>query len=212
MTALVLIRHGPTDWTAERRIQGRTDRPLSPEGRAAVRRWRLPGDIPDGQGGTIPPMNAAWLTSPLARARETAALLAAPWGIAPRVDDRLTEIAYGDWEGRLLPDVNATLGRGPETEKRLGLDYAPPSGESPQQVQRRLAPLVRECALSDHATIAVCHKGVIRALYALAVGWDMRVKPPHRLRDATAHVLALSPDGIPSLVAVNIALERDAGT
>ena len=38
---LALLRHGPTSWTAARRLQGRADLPLSPEGRQAVARWRL---------------------------------------------------------------------------------------------------------------------------------------------------------------------------
>ena len=66
MTSLVVIRHGPTEWNAEGRIQGRSDVPLSAEGRATVSAWRMPAGI----GGP----EWAWLSSPLQRARETAAL------------------------------------------------------------------------------------------------------------------------------------------
>jgi probable phosphoglycerate mutase len=65
MSLLALIRHGATDWNAERRLQGRADRPLSAAGREAVRLWRVPSLLDA----------AAWVTSPLERARETAALL-----------------------------------------------------------------------------------------------------------------------------------------
>lgn len=210
MSVLVVIRHGPTAWSVDRRIQGRTDIPLSPEGRAAVQCWRLPKEIPDGQGGMQDLSDALWLTSPLSRARETADLLAAPFGANPAVDDRLTEIGYGEWEGRLRSEIDREIGVATDPSTRFGLDFASPGGESPRHVQDRLAPLLTDCAASRIATIAICHKGVIRALYARAVGWDMWVKPPHRLQDAAAHVFALTPAGLPSLAAVNIPLERDA--
>ena len=70
MTPLVIIRHGPTDWNCAGRIQGRSDVPLSDQGRAAVRRWRLPPELTAGAAS-----DWDWLTSPLNRARETADLL-----------------------------------------------------------------------------------------------------------------------------------------
>ena len=57
MTPLVLLRHGPTAWTREHRLQGRADLPLDEAGRATVRGWRLPPDLRD----------LLWFTSPLAR-------------------------------------------------------------------------------------------------------------------------------------------------
>ena len=94
MTPVLLIRHGPTAWNASGRIQGQTDVELSPEGRAEVRRWRLP---------------AAWaqarvFSSPLRRARETAIILT---GRTPTLDPRLSEMAWGRFEGRRLADLRA---------------------------------------------------------------------------------------------------------
>ena len=57
---LALLRHGPTDWNALGRTQGRVDRPLSPEGRERVRTWCLPDELAEYH----------WVTSPLRRARE----------------------------------------------------------------------------------------------------------------------------------------------
>src|SRR3546814_19659201 len=65
----------------------------------------------------------------------------------------------------------------------LGLDLRPPGGESPRQVQDRLKPWLAERSSCGRDTIAVTHKGVIRALYALACGWDMTGPPPDKLRD-----------------------------
>lgn len=206
MTLLVMIRHGPTAWTAERRIQGRTDIPLSPQGRAMVRTWQLPATVTDGQAGAASLNDAIWLSSPLTRARESATLLMRSAHTPIRVDDRLIETCFGDWEGRLRTEIDAEIGAGTIGWQGFGLDFAPPGGESPRQVQHRLAPLLREIAAAGTATIAVCHKGIIRAVYAHAIGWDMVSKPPHRLQDGTAHVFRLSFDGTPVLVAVNIAL------
>ena len=89
MTALVLIRHGATQWNLDGRIQGRADPPLAPEGRAEVSAWRLPPDLADDPGFG----DWVWLTSPLARARETAALLhAAPVSVEPALIEM-------DWDG-----------------------------------------------------------------------------------------------------------------
>ena len=59
---LAVIRHGPTDWNEQRRIQGHADRPLSQAGRATVSGWTLPAEIAAFD----------WYVSPLTRARETA--------------------------------------------------------------------------------------------------------------------------------------------
>lgn len=197
MTALVVIRHGPTVWNAEGRIQGRSDIALSSKGRAAVRTWRLPPGI----GG------AGWiqLCSPLIRARETAGLLnsAVEW----RVDPTLIEMDWSDWEGRLLSELRGASGDEIAENEALGLDFRPPGGESPREVQGRLMPLLAQLAQSGAPCIAVTHKGVIRALHALASGWDMTGRPPEKLLDACAHGFTLTADGQPQVAALNQALK-----
>ena len=190
---LTLLRHGPTDWTADRRLQGRTDRPLSAAGRTAVAAWRRP------------PLAAATvvLTSPLARARETAALL----GLDARIDDRLIEADWGAWEGRRLADLADDPAARLVERERDGLDFRPPGGESPREVQARLAPLLADIAAAGRPVLAVTHKGVIRAVYALATGWRMRCRPPHRLAEAACHHFHLDPAGRPAIAALNDPLQ-----
>ena len=77
MTLLALLRHGPTAWTREHRLQGRTDLPLDAAGRATVIGWRLPSEL----------RSFCWLTSPLARCTETTALL----GLHSEIEPRLIE-------------------------------------------------------------------------------------------------------------------------
>jgi probable phosphoglycerate mutase len=204
MTELLTIRHGPTGWNADGRIQGRTDIPLSPEGRARVQAWRLPAGLARFDG------EADWVTSPLLRAAETARLLrglADGAGAADvKADDRLVEMAYGAWEGRLRAEVEAGLRASLGDWGHLGLDFAPPGGESPRRVQARLRPFLAERAACGRATVAVCHKGVIRALYALATGWAMTTRPPEKVRDDCAHLFSLSADGTPAVVRMNVPL------
>ncbi|WP_194408654.1 histidine phosphatase family protein [Microbacterium cremeum] len=95
MTALTLIRHGETDWNRDRRIQGSTDIPLNDTGRAQARataallRDRIDLGLP-----------VSIASSDLARARETAEIIATELGIgAPRQYRGLRERSYGEAEG-----------------------------------------------------------------------------------------------------------------
>lgn len=194
---LLVLRHGPTAWNAEKRCQGHADVPLSPEGVDAVRRWRLP---PEADGGR-------WLSSPLRRCLETARLL----GADPAIDAALIEMDWGDWEGERLPELRARLGMAMAANEARGLDFRPAGGESPRDVQQRLKPWLSRTAAEGAATVAVTHRGVLRALYALASGWDMTGESPHRLtRHGVGHLFALAPDGAPAVERLNIPLEPAA--
>ena len=91
VTTFALIRHGQTDWNAQRRLQGSTDIPLNDVGRGQAR------DAVEALAG------CDWdaiVSSPLSRAAETADLIAAGLGltVARRVPD-LTERSFGPAEG-----------------------------------------------------------------------------------------------------------------
>jgi broad specificity phosphatase PhoE len=192
MTIFAVLRHGPTEWSATRRLQGRSDIPLSPAGRATVASWRLP-----------PPLaGCAWLTSPLARAIETAEIL----GLTARREARLIEMAWGEWEGLTLAELAAHPGAALAEREPAGLDFQPQGGESPRQVQARLQPLLAEIARGGQAVGAVSHKGVIRALFALASGWDMLGKAPVRLDWQSAHLFRLDRYGNPTVERLNVGL------
>jgi len=199
VSRLLLIRHGATAWNEAGRIQGRSDPPLSPAGRAAVAAWALP---PSAQG-------ARWLSSPLARARETAALL---HGGAVETDARLIETDWGAWEGRTLEALRAEFGSEMAANEARGLDLRPPGGESPRDVQQRLLPLLAELAAGRGTVVAVTHKGVMRAVYALASGWDMRAKPPAKLRDGCLQAFTLGPNGMPRIDTLNLPLRAACRT
>ena len=196
---LALIRHGPTAWNADKRIQGRTDVPLSAAGRSAVESWRVPPEIAAFQV----------LVSPLARARETAQLL----GLTPaRVEPALAERSWGAWEGERLPELRERYGADMKRWEGRGLDFRPPDGESPRDLQARLVPLLARLAAEGTDTLAVTHRGVIRSLYAIATGWDMRTDAPDKLRDGCVQLFALAHDGTPEVVALNRQLAAAAET
>jgi len=172
MIPLIVLRHGPTAWNAEKKIQGRSDIALSDAGRKIVESWHLDPEF---------------------------------MGLGPsRSIPRLIEMNWGDWEGRHLSDVRAELGLKMLENERRGLDFRPPGGESPRDVQVRLGEWLGDV---DGPTVAVTHKGIIRALYALACGWDMTDPPPQKLRDGMAHGFLIDRDGKLTVERLNIPLE-----
>jgi probable phosphoglycerate mutase len=202
MTQLLLVRHGPTDWNGEGRLQGRTDVPLSCDGRAAVAQWRIPEAF----------FGFDLVVSPLRRCAETAALLAQhlPDSPKPRFEPRFVEMSWGRWEGRTLDELRAAEGGGMAVNEGRGLDFRPHGGESPRDVQNRVRPALAEIGAAGRPTIAVLHRGVMRAIYALATGWDMRARPPHRLLHKMPHGYALlfdiDADGTPRLLRFDLPL------
>jgi broad specificity phosphatase PhoE len=141
------------------------------------------------------------VTSPLARCVQTAALLGAP--DATR-EPRLAEMAWGEWEGETLDALRARLGEAMRENEGRGLDFRPPGGESPRLVMERVRPWLKELAAAGAATLAVTHRGVIRAILAEATGWDMRGKPPAKLDWDAAQLFALDAAGKPAVLKLNV--------
>lgn len=192
MTKLALLRHAPTPWNALRRLQGRADVALGEATRLALAQARLPAQMAEFR----------CLVSPLVRCLETARLL----GCRATVDPRLIEMDWGKFEGRTLDELRLELGGALAENEARGLDFTPPDGESPRAVQARIAPLLVELAAARQPTLAITHRGVIRAIYARAAGWDMTGRPPHNLDLYAIQVFALAPDGAPSIGQLNLKL------
>jgi len=196
MTILALVRHGLTSWNENKLVQGRSDIPLSKKGRMQVGNWRVPDEVKD----------FFIVSSPLIRAKETARAL---FGKSIPTDDRLVEMNWSEWEGRSLNELRAELGNLMEAWEAKGLDFRAPGGESPREVQQRLKPFMRERAKTKKNTLAVCHKGVIRAVYALSINWDMTSKPPQKLKDDCVHLFELAKDGTPSVQQLDLPMIQD---
>ncbi len=195
MTGILFLRHGPTDWNAEGRVQGQTDVPLNDTGRQSVRGWQLPRYTAGWE----------WHSSPLRRAVETATLLGAD-PARLHFDDRLKEVNWGDWEGAILKKLRAEQGEVMRRIEARGLDMAAPNGETQRQLTERLAGWLAEAAGRNRDICAVCHAGVLRAAYTIATGWDMHRAAPLESGHAWAHLYHLGEDGTLTPETLNIRL------
>jgi broad specificity phosphatase PhoE len=161
---IYLVRHGQTEWNLERRMQGRKESRLTPLGkRQAAAMAELLADMT-----TIEPP-AAWrlVSSPLGRARQTAEAIAARLGLPVEIDERLAEISFGEWEGRLRDEV-APLH--PELFATREWLVSPPGGETFDDVRARASAWLGEQAPEpERRVIAVSHGmtgRVLRGCYA----------------------------------------------
>jgi probable phosphoglycerate mutase len=160
------VRHGETDWNAERRLQGRRDIPLNALGRRqAARSGELLANLLAIGGAT--PQQFAFTASPLSRARETMEIMRAELGVPPQdytVDVRLAELSFGKWEGLTYKEVRALDRSVLATRERDKWNFQPPGGESYAQLLARM----REWhdGITGDAIIAALG-GVARALLVL---------------------------------------------
>ena len=157
---LFVLRHGETPWSKVRKHTGRSDVPLTDSGRAAAANAglllrRLRGDMPW----------ALVLSSPLARAQETAQLA----GLHAKVDDRLQEWDYGDYDGRTSDEI---------TRERPGWDLwrdGCPGGEQIADVAARVDDLLTSRispALPRGDVIVIAHSHLLRVLVARWLGFS----------------------------------------
>ncbi len=159
---LVVLRHGETDWNADGRYQGRRNVPLNETGRQQIQRVArcFADDHPDIVSRLD---DYDFVTSPLSRADQTMAALAAALHVA-RVDsaEALVERDYGRWEGWTRAEIKA---RYPDERRRHRDEpwhFRPPDGgESYADLSERvggwLVGLQRSAVIASHA-------GVIRVL------------------------------------------------
>lgn len=149
---LWLIRHGETEWTVSKKHTGRTDIPLTPAGERAARR--------------LEPLLAehrftAVFTSPLQRARQTAAL--AGFDDAQVLED-LHELDYGEYEGRTSDEIRAQ-----QPDWLLWRDGSP-GGESIDDAGRRADGVLERLEAVDGDVLLFGHGHFSRVLGARVLG------------------------------------------
>jgi broad specificity phosphatase PhoE len=162
VTELLLVRHGETDWNADRRWQGRDDPPLNERGLEQAR--ELAGTL---EGEAID----ALYTSDLRRALMTAEVLAERLGLELRPLQELREIDVGSWSGLTFEELSE---RYPEQVARHLESWGSgwEDGERPEQLTERVVAALRRIAAEhpDGRVLVVVHGGVVRAITAVALG------------------------------------------
>lgn len=164
-TEIALLRHFPTDWNLERRLQGQVDCPLNAEACTMLAGLCLPS----------PWDRRAILASPLVRARETARLLAD--GRPVETDPRLIELGWGAWEGRRSADLLADPASGFVPTAELPWHARPPGGESAADAWARVRPLLVELAAHRRPVLLVTHKALMRVILRMAAGGPAALAP-----------------------------------
>jgi len=179
---LVFVRHGETDWNVSGRLQGRTDVPLNARG---LDQAEAVGRALRGFSGLT---DRVFLSSPLSRATETMRRMREALGLDPEafaVDDRLSEMSFGRWEGLTFREIRE---REPGLMKVREADrwaHTPPGGESYVEVAARLKSVIDAL---DRPAVIVSHGGVARAALSLA-GVDRAGLPEIRIQQGRALVI-----------------------
>jgi len=173
---LLLLRHGETAWNRERRYQGWTDTPLSAEGLAQAE--AASRELKEHAF-------AAVYASPLQRARDTAAAIAAPHGLGVETDPAFKELGFGQWEGLTLDEARAGFPDIYDVWAKTPHLVSPPGGESLAQARERvLAGLGRlRAGHPDSVVCLVAHGIPVRILVLEALGlpleriWSLHSAP-----------------------------------
>jgi broad specificity phosphatase PhoE/ribonuclease HI len=193
-TTVILLRHGETVHTADKKFSGSggDDPSLSGVGReqaAAAAGWLLRHAGID-----------AIVTSPLRRARETAATVSTRLELPVSVEDGLAEAAFGAWDGQTFGEVQE---RWPDELAAWldSADVAPPGGESFTTVSSRVRQ-ARDRLITAHpggTVLAVTHVTPIKLIVCMALGAPLQAMYRMEMRPASLTVVQWYADGTPSL-------------
>ena len=198
-TTRVLVRHGATSHSLEKRFSGTggQDLPLDESGVAqahAVAEWVR------GHGGVH-----VLVTSPLRRCRQTAAQVGELVGLEPQVVDGLRETSFGDWDGYTFAEVRKKWPA--ELDAWLSSSsVAPPGGESFDTVARRVR-RTRDSLIAAHpgrTVVAVSHVTPIKLLVSSALGAPVTAIYRMELSEGSVTTISWFPDGQASMRNFNL--------
>jgi probable phosphoglycerate mutase len=163
VTTLLLVRHGETDWNREARWQGHSNTSLNARGREQAQ------ELADELNEQIDVV----YSSDLARARETAEIVARRLGLDVRLDPRLRERGFGSWEGLTRSEIEERDAEG-LARWRAGEGPGAHDAEQFDAFAERMRGFLQD-VLDRHpgeSVLVIAHGGSIRVIHALATGLD----------------------------------------
>lgn len=189
---IAFVRHGETEANRSGLLLGRADPPLTERGVDQAHR------VAEAIASLGP---ARLVTSPLQRARATAAIIGQASGLDASIDERLIELDYGSWDGTSLSAADA------ERVERWRRDssLAPHGGESLDEVGLRVAAFCLEAAersADAFPLVAVSHVSPIKAAVAWALGSGQEIAWRMRLELASVTCIRPGP-GAPTMLSFN---------
>jgi probable phosphoglycerate mutase len=183
MNTIFLLRHGEIRQSSPRRFVGRSDLPLTATGRAQMASLA---------GGFAHKGIERIVCSPLSRCVESANILGGGL-VEPEICADLREISLGQWEGLTVEEVCRRFPGQYEQRSRDMAGYAPPEGESFEEVRQRVWPAFQRIAEDEKITVIVAHAGVNRVILCGILG--MPLANLFRLEQDYACVNILRSDG-----------------
>ena len=165
MPRIYLVRHGTTEWNREEIFRGRVECPLNDTGRAEAR--AVAAYFQDVRMDGI-------YSSPLARAAETAAAIAAAQRVEVILDPAFTDLDFGEWQGHPLKEVREKYPDLYRAWRERPQDVTFPEGENLDQVRARAwAGLLRVVQGNpDRTLVIVSHRVITKVLLCAVLGLD----------------------------------------
>ncbi|MGP9683044.1 histidine phosphatase family protein [Brachybacterium sp. AOP3-A1-3] len=189
-----LARHGQTEWNVQKRWQGQLESPLTGQGRQAatdLAQFAVERDVD------------AVFSSPLLRARSTAAIAANALGVRLQVLPELAELHHGAMAGLTAPEADSMFPGARATREHDKYQWRFPGGENYADADERAARAISEVEREGcNRALIVSHEMIGRMLLRQAAGWEPRVtlgrRQPHhrvyRVVRSTGEVSELSTD------------------
>jgi broad specificity phosphatase PhoE len=191
-----LVRHGETEWNYDKRIQGHTDIPLNARGRVQAEAL--------GSRLAATPLDRIY-TSDLARARETAGIIAAaqPLEISVETTQDLRECNYGRWEGLTRDEVSRQFEEDWKNWIKGGRIGSPTGGEDFLSLVLRAGRAFDTASKGQKTVLISTHRVTLRAILCHALGLDHAMRDRFVVLNCSLSALECHPEHRPRIILLN---------